>query len=535
MTDITFVTSNYTKLAHARYLCRDYQVNILHYKKLFYGVGYKEPRIDDRKQLLTESFKDAVARWKRNVTEHDNRLFFIEDTSVKIDALSDEAHEVPGVDVKYWMQEIDFNKLDRELKKRGNNRKCCVTSHVILFLTEDLKKTLGITEDYKVFKSSAYGTVTEREYEFNTNILYPWLDDKTFNKWFVPIGYDKPVSMLDIEQADAGDFRKEAFKQMFEFLKENGAIKNKGRNSNQLHLQFYDNFVICGRTCAGKTTIGKYLVDEYGYYHIEASEFMTHKLLESHGSKSTVDKHLFASKVLKVEPLFVVNSLVDYLHEHDIKDKFVITGFRNEEEINAFFIIFPSDKLHLIYINSDFEERFRRWKYRKRDVEQYTENRFKDIDVIQEKMGVSGIKNMSGVMTIDNSVDGLLNYFKAFRKQFLQKSEKDVFKINKNDIKSIRISLEKAILITLAIEYQKDESKAFTTTEISHLINQYFKAVEKNKNNVSRYFNQSYYVYYEVKFENKKNRYKISPIGYSEAMMILRNLKYYYDDEDVKE
>lgn len=175
MTDITFVTSNLNKLAHARYLCRNYQINILHYKKLFYGVGYKEPRIDDRKQLLKESFEDAVARWKRNVTERDNRLFFIEDTSVKIDALSDEAHEVPGVDVKYWMQEIDFNKLDRELKNRGNNRKCCVTSHVILFLTENLKKTLGVTEDYKVFKSSAYGTITEREYVFNTNILYPWL------------------------------------------------------------------------------------------------------------------------------------------------------------------------------------------------------------------------------------------------------------------------------------------------------------------------------------------------------------------------
>ena len=78
MTDITFVTSNLNKLAHARYLCRNYQINILHYKKLFYGVGYKEPRIDDRKQLLKESFEDAVARWKRNVTERDNRLFFIE-------------------------------------------------------------------------------------------------------------------------------------------------------------------------------------------------------------------------------------------------------------------------------------------------------------------------------------------------------------------------------------------------------------------------------------------------------------------------
>lgn len=90
----------------------------------------------------------------------------------------------------------------------------------------------------------------------------------------------------------------------------------------------------------------------------------------------------------------------------------------------------------------------------------------------------------------------------------------------------MKISLEKAILITLAIEYQKYESRTFTTTEISHMINHNFKVLERNKNNVSRYFNQSYNVYYEVKYENKKNRYKISPIGYSEAMMMIRNLKY---------
>ena len=136
MTDITFVTSNLTKLAHARYLCRDYQVNILHYKKLFYGVGYEEPRIDDRKQLLTESFKDAVTRWKKNVTERDNRFFFIEDSSVKIDALSEGGNEVPGVDIKYWMVETNFNWLDQELRNKGNNRNCSVTSHVMLFLKE---------------------------------------------------------------------------------------------------------------------------------------------------------------------------------------------------------------------------------------------------------------------------------------------------------------------------------------------------------------------------------------------------------------
>lgn len=531
MTDITFVTSNKTKLAHARYLCRNYEVNILHYKKFFYGVGYKEPRIYDRKQLLAESFKDAVARWKKNVTERDNRLFFIEDTSVKIDVLSEGSNEVPGVDVKYWMQETNFNRLDYELRNRGNNRKCSVTSHVMLFLTEDLKKILGVTEDFIIFKSTAYGTVAERDYDFDTNILYPWLDNKTFNKWFVPDGYSLPVSMLDISQADAGDFRKGAFEQMLVFLEENGAIKNRHRIGNQLHLQFYDSFVICGKTCAGKSTIGKYLVDEYGYYHIEASEFMTHKLLDTHGSTSNIDKHQFASKVLNTEPLFVVNKLTDYLDEHEIHDKFVITGFRTKAEVNAFVKAIYGNMLHLVYINSNFEERFKRWQLRRRDTECFTEERFREIDAIQKDMGVGDIEDIPDITIIDNNIDGLMRFFKTFRTKFFNKSNRNVIRFNKIGLKTLKISLEKAILLTLAIEYQKDESRTFTTTEISHMINRYFKVLERNKNNVSRYFNQSYYVYYEVKFENRKNRYKISPIGYSEAMLILRKLHYNHFDE----
>ena len=531
MTDITFVTSNLTKLAHARYLCRNYQVNILHYKKLYYGVGYKEPRIYDRKQLLAESFKDAVARWKKNVTEHDNRLFFIEDTSVKIDVLSENDNEVPGVDVKYWMRETNYNRLDQELRNKGNNRKCSVTSHVMLFLTEDLKKSLGVTEDFMIFKSTVYGTITEREYEFDTNILYPWLDNKSFNKWFVPNGYSLPVSMLDISQAVAGDFRKGAFEQMLAFLEGNGAIKNRHRIGNQLHFHFYNIFVICGRTCAGKSTIGKYLVDEYGYYHIEASEFMTHKLLETHGSTSDIDKHLFASKLLDSEPLFVVNKLTDYLNEHDIHDKFVITGFRTKAEVDAFTQAIYGDMLHLVYINSNFEERFKRWRLRRRDLECFTEERFREIDAIQENMGVGGIEGISGIMTIDNNINGLMRFFKTFRKKFLNDSCREFIRFNKKELQTLKIPLEKAILLTLAIEYQKDESKTFTTTEISHLINQYFKVIERSKNNVSRYFNQSYYLYYEVTFVKRKNRYRISPIGYSEAIMTIRNLNFH--DESV--
>lgn len=524
MTDITFVTSNQTKLAHARYLCRGFHVNILYYKKLYYGVGYEEPRIYDRKQLLTASFYDAAERWKKNVSGSDDRLFFIEDTSVKIDALSDSENEVPGVDVKYWMRTMKFEKLDSDLKSRGNNRKCSVTSHLILFLTEKLKKKLGVTVDYKVFKSTAYGHVTEKEYVFDTNILYPWLDNKTFNKWFVPDGCNLPVSMLGISEADAGDFRKDAFSKMLTFLTDNGAIKKRPRTTDQLSFQFYDSFIICGRTCSGKSTLGKTLVDDYGYYHIEASEFMTHKRLETHGSKSKVDKHLFAAKMLEVEPVFVVDRLIEYMHENRIYDRFVITGFRTKEEIEAFKEKFHAERLHLVFVDSSFDERFKRWKLRQREVDNYTIERFKEIDAVQEGMGIGEMENMPGMVSVQNNTDGVMSVCKEFRNKFLHSQKRGYININRKRLRNSRISLERAVLITLALESQKDSSKSYTTTEISHLVNKYFKLIKRNKNNVSRYFNQSFYLYYEVRFENQKNRYKISPIGYSEAMQTLRNL-----------
>lgn len=520
MTDIAFVTSNMTKLAHAKYLCRNYNVNILHYKKLFYGIGYEEPRIDDRNQLLTESFNDAVARWKKNVS--DERLFFIEDTSVKIDALSDDNNEVPGVDVKYWMQETSFKDLDEALRSRGNNRRCSVTSHVVLFLTKELKSVLGTEKDRVIFMSSVYGSVVEEEYKLDTQILYPWLDNKTFNKWFVPEGYSKPVSMLDITDAESGDFRKGAFEQMLEFLKKHGAIKENP--ASQLPINFFDNFIVCGKTCAGKSSIGKFLVDEYGYYHIEASEFMTQKLLETHGADSGVDKHLFAAKVLDADPLFVVNKMVDFIKENDIYDRYVITGFRTIHEVEAFIDSKISGRMQIVYIDSDYTERYKRWLLRKREIDQYTEERFKAIDTVQQEMGIGKTAEMKGTQIFDNNTDGLPLFFDNFRKRFLNSTKNDPFEIHIKELESKNITLERAILITLALEYRKDVSKDYTTTEISHLINKYFRTFERSKNNVSRYFNQTYYVYYEVNHVNGRNRYKISPIGYSEAMRTLRNI-----------
>lgn len=525
MTDITFITSNPTKLAHARHLCKGYDVNILQYKKLFYGVGYEEPRLFDRDRLLEESINDAIARWKKNVSNYGSRLFFIEDTSVRIDALSDENNEVPGVDVKYWMQAHNFVQLDAELKKKGNNRKVSVSSHIVLFLTNELKEKLNTEKDHIVFKSTSQGTVVYKEQKIDTQILYPWLDNKTFNKWFVPDGFDVPISMLDISEADKGDFRRGAFEQLLIFLKEHEEIKHIQKNLPTPRLHFNPLYVVCGPTCAGKSTIGKFLLEKYDYYHIEASDFMTLRYFETHGTKFSIDKNIFAAELLKVNPLFVVESTINYIVFKKIFDNFVITGFRTSDEVENFIKMFPSQDMRRIYITADSSIRYNRWLNRQRDMVDYTQDRFNQINKLQEEMGLFKVKEMDNTIQYENNKEGLSAFYNDFQEKII-KAPQTSKEIDVNSILSIsRISLEKAILFILAIEYRKNESLYHTTTEISHLINNTFKGLTKNKNNISRYFNQAYYPFYEIKKENGKNKYKLSPTGYSEAIFMIRSIK----------
>jgi adenylate kinase family enzyme/inosine/xanthosine triphosphate pyrophosphatase family protein len=525
--NITFITSNNTKLSHARYLASRYNINILHYKKKFYGVGYTEPRISDRDTLLEESINDAIRRWKRNVSENGTQLFFIEDTSVKIDALSDDKNEVPGVDVKYWMQGMNFSLLDEKLKEKGNNRKVSVTSHIVLFLTKNIREVLKFDNEYIIFKSTLCGNITEEEYTFETQILYPWLDNKTFNKWFVPEGFSLPVSMLDIVDADISDFRKGAFEQMFGFLKKYNtdcAHSNIKTSDGNCFLPFDPLYIISGPTCAGKSTLGKFLLERMGYYHIEASDFMSIKYFETHGTSFFVDKNVFAAKLLEVNPIIVVEGVLKYMRLRKIFNKFVITGFRTVDEILYFLKSFSNHDKRIIYVTADFDVRFDRWVNRRRDSIEYSKEKFREINRLQEKMGMPDIERMKNASCLENNNNGLDILYNDFQKKFIDGDL--LLEKEENDFNSIKkLSLEKVILVVLAMEYRKDEYRYYTTTEIAHLIKNVFKSLNKNKNNVSRYFNQSYYPYYEIKKDGNKKKYKLSPTGYSDAKFIVQEIQ----------
>lgn len=522
---LTFVTSNNVKLAHARYICKGYDFELVQHKKAFYGVGYNEPRITDRDLLLITSIEDAIKRWKKYASE--NQPFFIEDTSVVIDALSSDEIEVPGVDVKYWMQNKTFAELDEELRKCGNNRRVTVYSHVVLFLTKDLQKEGELP--YKIFKGYTKGRITECEEAFTTNILYPWLDNQSFNKWFVPDGYNKPISMLSIDDANTVDFRRKSMQEMLKFLETVGAIQKIRIDSIpiQSEFNFQKSYIICGQTCAGKSTAGQYFLEKYGYYHIEASDFMTLAYFETCGTSFSVDKNMFAAQLLEVDPHIVVRGLCKYLRSHKIYDRFIITGFRSKEEVLNFLNIYKQfDFSNVLYIDAKYWTRYRRWKNRRRDNIVYTVAKFKEINQLQKAMGVVSIPKIhENIGTISNNSTQLEDYYNSLD-ALINCDNEALYNLKFDKLANIvSIKLEKAILLALMTKYSDD--KYFTTTEIASLINNVFTSIckRKNKNNISRYFNQAFYPYYEIKRDgNNVIKYKLSPTGYSEAIMIYRHL-----------
>ena len=528
-----FITSNRAKLANAKHICKDYDIAIVPHKKLFYGYGYQEPRIQFREQLLQSSIESAIRRWEKYVHGRANdSFFFIEDTSVKISALSSEREEIPGVDVKYWMEDMTFEKLDALLKEKGNDRSARVMSHVILYIPPQIRKQIGVDNEYVRFTSHTDGTILEKEHEFQTNILYPWLDNKTFNKWFVPNGESLPMSLLDISSADRSDFRRGAFEQMIQFLQDKNLLKPKGGDINLMSPKLFSKrLLFCGETCAGKSTAGRYLLEKYGLYHIEASDFMGVIYHETCGRDTTINKHDFASRLLKAEPTIIAEQVVQYIMSKGLEDNFVVTGFRNNAEIDYFIKSLTISNKFSFYVDSCVNVRFDRWVRRRRDPHGiYSMEEFIRINDVQSGMGVREIRNRKGIRILNNDYEKHEPYYDVL--DDIVSDIDTIYEENVADrIKHFReikqMSLEKCILLALANEYITDENIYFTTAQIAKKINALFPTLKKkkNKNNVSRYFNMSLYPYYELSTREEKIVYKLSPLGYSEALLMLKHLE----------
>lgn len=525
MIDLVFFSTNRTKINHFRYLGRKVAIGVKSFKELNYYASYNEPRIDDRRELLHLSYISALQQWQKRQgrSEDETTTFFFEDTSVVINALSSEK-EFPGVNVKFWMRETNFEDLDLQLLSLGNDRRATVRSDIVMHLPKKWRDSLGISDEYLWVFGEVSGRIVDREEQIDLNPMFPWLDDKSFNRWFVPDGASSPMSALTIEDADKFDFRERAFQKIVECLRRLNFVHHDAQQrALQLELPRLESIpavlIICGPTCAGKTTVASWFTDKYEIPHIEASDFMYRAFWERHGLGSDIKIGDFAQIALEKQPDIVSSQVLNHIAKKSF-GSVVVTGFRSPVEVQLFLEgIRGNLSYEIIYLDAPLEIRLVRAIRRARD--NVNEEKFLARDAQELKMGLGKIRGDFCHAYIENnsSLKDLRTQFQRRYRNFLS-----MHKLRRRRIK-FESNLEPLIILSL-IEYAK-KGIWLTTTEITSAVNRKF-GQRKFKDNISRYFNQTYHPYYDARLRStnagggKTVEYALSTTGMSEAKLLAK-------------
>ena len=538
MRELTFFTTNPTKLAHARYIAEGHQIRIQGFRQRTYHADYVEPRLASREAILEASYRSAKLQILKAGYSEATHPFILEDTSVRIDALSGADNDVPGVDIKYWMDGRTFENLDTMLLAAGNMRKATVRSDVLLYIPSSYRKSWGVSSDYIIFTGEQHGSIVNHEFAYDTNLVYPWLDNKSFNRWFQPEGYAAPLGSLPIEVADKVDFRRKSFQQLFSFLDERH-YSSPPSIQMQLPLDRRPNIILCGYTCAGKTAASHYLARNFGYLHVEASDFMYLSYYYRHGYRGALSIGDFAESALAQKPTIAAEKVAEYIRDN-LSEPIVISGFRSQKEI-----IFLEKRMTLYgkyftlrFVDADEKSRFERLLARARPGDDLTIGEFRERDQQQQRMGLELIRQSPNAFVLGN--DGSMEIYLNSINQIVGSESRDEINIDASlasATKASDVGLQDAILIALLSVWKDDETRKFyTTTEVANLISEVFSNMpRKHKDNVSRYFNQDYYVFYEIFGSRNAKKYRLSNTGYGMAIRTLRstlkNQKQYFERE----
>lgn len=528
MLALTFFTSNPTKLAHARYLVEGEPISVLGFRQRTYHAGYEEPRLQSRDALLKASYESAVQQARKARILSPRHFFILEDTSVIIDALSSPIKEVPGLDVKFWMKETTFDTLNDSIEAAGGSRRVVVRSDVLLHIPSHYRKLWGVGE-YIVFTGQQSGMIVEDERTFTTNVMYPWLDNQTFNKWFQPDGASGPLGSLAIADANRYDFRRKAFEKLFQFLKARKLLQPP-TPQRRLPLQRDINYIVCGYTCAGKTTASQHLAKAFDYLHVEASDFMHLAYYMRHDVPvpDRISIGDFAEKALVEKPEIAAEEIAAYL-QTDADSPCVISGFRSIREIDWLVekLSEHGKQFRIIFVHSSEANRFARMVDRSRSGDVSDIARFRSRDEQQKRMGLEAIANDPRTVSWENDSD-LSQYLRIIGNDVQRGAlgEPDFNRWLPTLSQQGSFKLEEAILYALLTQWADDEKRpSFTTSEIAKIINELLSETSrKHKDNVSRYFNQNFYAYYEVEIDPVKGtrRYRLSNTGYGKALRMLR-------------
>lgn len=358
--EVLFYTSNIEKFLQARLVFqRSGLPNLRHYPT--HTEPYQEDYSLGKDRLLAYALEQITQSVGRN------SLLFVEDTSLRIDALSQEDSDVPGLAVKEWFSSTSFADFDRELRSRGDLRRATVKSDIALHIP-------GLGRPI-FFHGETRGVVAPSAPHFEASIQYPWLTPKTFNGWFIPEGSERRLGEMSLEESWKYDFRIKALLELVDRLEEFTAVlnlpsstysrKRRGSPVGQLFLVPPSRpvFVVVGKTCAGKTTFGERALAREGYQWLEASDVIQHHRTVAGSSNAGESMSEFAKRTLQEKGQdFVARRLVQFIE--DEHSPVVITGFRTLEEIE--FIKQELPQCTVVLIEATERTRFERYLKRAR-------------------------------------------------------------------------------------------------------------------------------------------------------------------------
>jgi inosine/xanthosine triphosphate pyrophosphatase family protein/dephospho-CoA kinase len=357
--EVGFHTSNIDKFLQARLVLQKFGLFLRHFPSSV--DPYQEDYSLGRARLLERAIEEIKHRLGVN------SLFFVEDTSVRIDALSKDDADVPGLAVKEWFAETRFEQLDQELRQRGNNRSATVFSDIALHVP-GLNRPVLVTGETR-------GRVADSPPEFKRSEQYPWLTPTTFNGWFIPEGATKRLGEMKFEESLAFDFRVRSLTALVDRLEEYAAILNLGTHSYSVRRSldpssgaglFGDDislYVVVGKVCAGKTTFAHQASTPPRHYQaIEASNIM--RLLAQEVGIKGPSAFYTARELLQQKGPDIIARRIVSMYGEELKHEHVITGFRTIEELEFIREKIPTCKV--IVIDASERTRFERYLQRGR-------------------------------------------------------------------------------------------------------------------------------------------------------------------------
>jgi len=397
--EVYFYTSSIEKFLQANILFKRSGLPLKQFR------GNRKPYFEDYSSTKENLLAGAI----REVTEtigHRSLIFF-EDTSVRIDALSDSGREIPGMRVKEWFAETSFDDLDTAIKQGSGSRRCAVQSDIALHIPH-LGRPL-------FFHSETIGAVAETAPAFKASEQFPWLSPTNFNGWFIPDGATKRLGEMSFDEAFYFDFRIRALSKLVDYLEELSAALNLPPSSYVRHHAPLEDpnvplfrapaYLVLGATCAGKTTFAERLETRHDATLVEASS-VVRMCAKKHGINEESDFRT-AERLLNEYGTGLVAETILEAYPRSRNTTIVVSGFRAIEELRIFQGGYPDGKVVLIEANDRIRFSRNLARARRGYISSFTE--FQKLDDDQRRMGLLPVVEEFANFKIQN--DGTMDEF----------------------------------------------------------------------------------------------------------------------------